>query len=140
MNVDGRVKVVDGWKRERARSRLRGLTVLIPSPESGRVDLCCRQNFDTGNGNSNRYDLSVRAKPFCPVVRMVYLCSSELGLLPFGPASEIVIGIWPISLFRYGYGSSSIPDPTLSCLPACRAGDRRIAHSLLNRRTLLGQF
>jgi hypothetical protein len=37
--VDGRVKVVDGWKRERARSRLRGFTVLIPSPESGRVDL-----------------------------------------------------------------------------------------------------
>ena len=37
--MDGRVKVVDEWKREMARSRLRGWTVLIPSPESGRVDL-----------------------------------------------------------------------------------------------------
>lgn len=57
MNVDGRVKVVDGWKRERARSRLRGLTVLIPSPESGRVDLA-QAEFRYGNGNSDRYDLS----------------------------------------------------------------------------------
>ena len=45
MNVDGRVESVDGWKRGRAKSRVRRLTVLIPSTEGGWVDLALQAEF-----------------------------------------------------------------------------------------------
>jgi hypothetical protein len=67
-----------------------------------------RQNFDTGNGNSDRYDLSVRIGPFYPAVQTVHLCSFELGW----PSSTVIATrIWHISLFHYSYSLSPIPDP-----------------------------
>jgi hypothetical protein len=111
MNVDGRVKVCGwGWKRERARSRLRGWTVLIPSPESGRVDLGGRQNFDTGNGHSTRYDLSVRVSPFLSGGPYSLLAQpSELGQ----PSSGLMIGTFVLFLsYITGY-LFSLPYPRI---------------------------
>jgi hypothetical protein len=90
---------------------------------------------------SNRYDLSVRVSSFCPVDRMIYLRIFELGLPPSGP-TPTEIWDWHLACFsplQLTVSLLSWIQHFYFCWRVDQAIDE-ITHSLLNRRTPLGQF